>query len=109
VASGGAHVASGGAAGSSGGAGTGGAGVEGGVPEPPDAGRTPVDPVLACRAQGGSFCCGKREADGHIYSVTVCPDCTDGACCVDPGQIPYNPFAGVCGCLFSMPPGFGCK
>jgi hypothetical protein len=99
-ASGGASPASGGSAGV---AATGGAG---GGPEPPDAGRTPIDPVLACRAQGGSFCCGKEEADGHIYSVTICPDCGEGACCNGPGKSPY---AGACGCLFQMTNGFGCQ
>jgi hypothetical protein len=81
-------------------------GGEGGDLAPPDAGRTPVDPVLACRAKGGDFCCGKEETDGHIYDVAVCPDCGEGACCLGPGKSPY---AGVCGCLFQMPPGFGCQ
>jgi hypothetical protein len=74
--------------------------------EAPDANRTPIDPVLACRDMGARFCCGVEEADGQIYSIASCPSCQYGACCTGPGTSPY---AGACSCLFPIKDGFGCR
>jgi hypothetical protein len=93
--------------------GTGGAPETGGAPLLLDAGTGgymspdggPIDPVLACRILAAEWCCGPLEADGLIHSVSACPPCAEGECCVDQGT---NPHKGTCGCLHQMGPGFLC-